>query len=268
MAADDIRSTEPTRYGAYVCLSVPPPARRRVAGAAVTQLADRLGLQNEFGPGDGHPPHAIAFLRRVRAIPADIADEKLYGAEAIVHIASATAGPVEEFRAELARLLGPEITLRILDGVVRPTKYTGNAIHNFAYAHRVHQQPGAVMPNAFLVPLRKTTDWWGKDWMERHTYFLPHYDELGRMLNQGHILAAATGITCLMRRTYYNLAEPAPEGAYDFISYFECENKDIPRFHEVCEALRDIAKNPEWKFVCEGPTWQGMRVATWAELFD
>jgi hypothetical protein len=68
------------------------------------------------------------------------------------------------------------VTLRILDGVVRPMTYTGNAMHNFAYAHRVLPQPGRVMPNAFIIPLSKTPTWWAKDWMERHTYFLPRYE--------------------------------------------------------------------------------------------
>jgi len=70
-----------------------------------------------------------------------------------------------------------------------------------------------------------------------------------------------------MRRTYKHATEPAPAGAYDFISYFECANEDVPVFHAVCAALRDPNKNPEWKFVREGPTWHGRRVATWAELF-
>jgi hypothetical protein len=267
MAAEDVTSTEVMRYGAYLCLGVPPELRRPAASAAVPRLADRLGLRNEFEPGDGHPPDAIAFLRRVAATPADIADDSLLGAQAIVHVASATAGLVREFCAELARLLGPGITPRVLDGVVRPTKYTGNAMHNFAYAHQLRQQPAVVTPNAFLVPITKTADWWGKDWMERHTYFLPRYDASGRMLNQGHVLAAAAGMDCLMRRTYWNAAEPAPAGAYDFITYFECADQDIARFHDVCAALRDLAKNPEWMFVREGPTWQGRRVASWAQLF-
>ena len=56
-------------------------------------------------------------------------------------------------------------------------------------------------------------------------------------------------------------------GAYDFLNYFECADADVPTFHEVCSSLRNVARNPEWAFVREGPTWQGQRVATWAELF-
>src|SRR6266700_686540 len=214
MRANDVRSPEVIRHGAYVCLSVPPGARRVVAGTAVPALADRLGLRNEFEPGDEHP-EAIAFLRRVSATPADIVDDELLRTDAVIHVASATAGPVALFCVELARLVGPVIEPRVLGWVVRPLSYTGNAMHNFAYAHRVVQQPAAVMPNAFLVPMSKTTGWWEKDWMERHTYFLPRYDDSGRMLNEGHTLAAAAGIACLMRRTYKNPAEPAPAGAYD-----------------------------------------------------
>jgi hypothetical protein len=103
--------------------------------------------------------------------------------------------------------------------------------------------------------------------MERHTYFLPRFDDTGRRLTEGHALAAAAGIPCLLRRTYRSPTEPAPEGTYDFVNYFECADADVPVFHQVCTALRDVARNPEWQFVREGPTWRGRRVATWAELF-
>src|SRR5262245_15992776 len=74
MRADDVRSTEFVRHGAYVCLRVPAGARPAVAAAGVPALADRLGLRNEFEPGDEERPDTIAFLRRVSATPADIAD--------------------------------------------------------------------------------------------------------------------------------------------------------------------------------------------------
>lgn len=104
--------------------------------------------------------------------------------------------------------------------------------------------------------------------MERHTYFLPRYDDAGKMQSQGHALAAAPGIACLLRRTYKSLAEPAADGDFDFIGYFECADADVPVFHDVCNALRDVARNPEWVFVREGPTWHGLRTATWTGLFS
>ena len=267
LRADDVRSKEPLRHGAYLCLAGDAEARRAMAAADIPGLAARFGLRNEFDPGDGHPEHAVAFIRRVGATSADIADDALLRTDAVIHVASSRAATVAEFTGEATRLLAPVAKPLVLGGVVRPMTYTGNAMHNFAYAHRVLQQPGPAMPNAFLVPMSKTAEWWQKDWMERHTYFLPRYDDNGRMVNEGHALASADGIACLMRRTYKHPVEPAPPGTYDFVTYFECADADVPTFHAVCAALRDVAKNPEWRFVREGPTWQGRRVATWAELF-
>jgi hypothetical protein len=163
---------------------------------------------------------------------------------------------VDEFRAALNGNYA-------LGGVVRPFLYTGALMFDFAYERRVLQQGGGAMPNAFLVPMRKTPQWWKKDWPERHTYFLPHYDESGAMRDAGHALAAAAGVPCLLRRTYKQESEPAPDDAYDFITYFECADGDVATFHEVCAALRATR---EWSYVQEGPTWHGRRVATWEEL--
>jgi hypothetical protein len=289
--ANDLRSDEPIRHGAYVCFRAPRAARE--LGPAVRALAERLGLRNEFEPGADHPRDAIAYLRRIEersesrgrgpagfaggewarplgieATPAAIADDELMHASAIVHVAAPTSGPVGELCTELGRLLGRDAAPRVLGGVVRPPSFTGAAMHNFAYGHRLVQQPGTTAPHAFLVPMSKTAAWWRKDWMERHTYFLPRYDDAGRMTHQGHALASAAGIAALMRRTYKHPAEPAPTGAYDFVTYFECADDAVPTFHEVCAALRDVARNPEWAFVREGPTWHGRRVAAWEELFD
>ena len=65
-----------------------------------------------------------------------------------------------------------------------------------------------------------------------------------------------------------NLGVHDVRSAYDFVNCFECADADIETFHEVCANLRDVTKNPEWRFVREGPTWHGRRVRHWAELFD
>jgi hypothetical protein len=268
MDRDEVLAGEIVGHGAYICLrasSHTDPAALRAA--PISALAERLGLRNEFAPGDTPPRESIAFLRRCDAARGEIADDGLLEAEAVVHVASSTPEPLDAFCREAARLLDPLARSRVLRGVVRPKNYTGAAMHNFAYARAVVQQPGTVMPNAFLVPLSKSAAWWAKDWMERHTYFLPRYDDQGRMTSEGHALAAAAGIPCLLRRTYRNEREPAPDAAYDFVTYFECADADIAAFHQVCANLRDVRKNPEWRFVREGPTWHGRRVAGWSDLF-
>src|SRR5215471_17048480 len=268
MLDNSVLPREILRHGAYVCLRLADGAdRRAVAAAAIPALAEKLGLVNEFDPPDGPPALSIAFLRRQGATAGGIADDGVALADAVVHVAAPTAQPVSDFCAEATRLLGSMAALRVIGGVVRPRTYTGAAMNNFAYAHQVVQQPGRTMPNAFLLPMNKTAAWWKKDWMERHTYFLPRYDDEGRMTSEGHALASAAGIPHMLRRTYKSPSSPAAEGAYDFVTYFECADAAVPMFHQVCASLRDVAKNPKCKFVREGPTWHGRRVATWPELF-
>jgi len=262
MTADNI-----LRHGAYICL------RWRADGRAartlpLEALAARLDLANEFAATSGHPDNAVSFLRRIDASAGTIEDAGLERADAVVHVASREASKPEAFCDEIVRLLEPIGECTVYRGVVRPTQYTGGAMNEFAYAHQRLQERGAAMPNAFLLPLKKSAAWWQKDWMERHTFFLPRYDGHGRMINDGHALAAAPGIRSLMRRTYQNRTMPAPGEEYDFVTYFECADADVGTFHAVRTALRNTSRNPEWAFVHEGPLWHGRRVESWADLFD
>jgi hypothetical protein len=264
MPSNDVLPTTVVRHGAYICVRQVGD-RQALADAPMEALARDLGFENEFD-ADGHPVEAFAFVRRVDATPGQIADDRLLLAQAIIHVSSPTAARVEQFCSEASRLAAVA-SFSVFQGVVRPPSYTGNAMHNFAYAEQRQQQPGHSMPHAFIVPMRKTAEWWEKSWMERHTYFLPRYDDAGRMLNEGHALAAAAGIPHLMRRTYKHPTSPAPDGAYDFLNYFECADEGVGTFFDACAALRDVRRNPEWRFVREGPTWRGRRVHAWTELF-
>jgi hypothetical protein len=269
MVSDEFLRGEILGHGAYLCLRQSDGGDgHRAAAAPIELLAERLGLRNEFEPGTAPPVESIAFLRRLGATPGNIPDDAVLQARGVVHVAAERPEVIAEFCAETARLLPPAVRVHVLHGVKRPRSYTGAAMNKWAYERQVVQQPGPAMPNAFLLPLSKTGEWWRKDWMERHTYFLPTYDEQGRMRTEGHALATEAGIACLLRRTYRSDTHPAPDGAYDFLTYFECGDRDVPTFHQVCAALRDVTRNPEWRFVREGPTWHGRRVASWKEMFS
>lgn len=267
MRADEVRSEQIFGYGAYVCIAVPPSERAALMKLPVGSMVERFGLVNEFEAGAAASPKRIAFLRRTDVTPRDISDGTLLNADVLVHIGSDCFSIIEEFFGELGRVVGLNVETTMLHGVAKSRTYTSNSIHDFAFAHQVLQQPGRIMPNAILVPMSKTQEWWEKNWMERHTYFLPRYDDAGRMMNEGHVLAAAAGVQCLFRKTFKHPICPAPAGEYDFISYFECTDEDLPTFQKVCDALRDVTRNPEWAFVREGPMWQGKRVASWPDLF-
>src|SRR5262245_22672372 len=113
MHANDVSPTGPRRHGAYLCLTLPAAVRARLADLPVSALAARLGLRNEFDPAAAAADGSLAFLRRVAVQPGTVADDGLAGADAIVHVASATPGPVQELGRALAGLLGPAGGLRI-----------------------------------------------------------------------------------------------------------------------------------------------------------
>jgi len=69
-------------------------------------------------------------------------------------------------------------------------------------------------------------------------------------------------VTCIIR---YQI-DPFQRDA--FAEYARNWAQIIPIFHSVCAALRDVARNPEWRFVAEGPTWHGWRVKSWRQLFE
>jgi len=268
MTGDEFLASEILGYGAYLCIRPSDASAARRAGAGLASTAERLGLRNEWAATAPAERESFAFVRRARVIPADIVDAGIAEAQALIHLCSKTAATVDAVCHEATRALAAAAQVKVLRGVIRPRNYTGAAMNNWAYARQVVQRPGPAMPNAFFVPMSKTAEWWRKDWMERHTYFLPRYDDAGRMINEGHALATEAGIAHLLRRTYRSEQQPPPAGQYDFLTYFECADEGVPIFHQVCAALRDLKRNPEWRFVQEGPTWQGRRVASWEALFD
>jgi hypothetical protein len=264
--SNDVLPTTVLRHGAYMCFQ-PTDRGSGLAQAPIDALAARMGFANEFHTSGGHPEEAVAFVRQIDVTPGHIADDALCHAALVVHVASPAAQRIDRVCEQALQLTKAAANVRVLRGVVRPTSFTGGAMQNFAYQSQRQQESGGAMPNAFIVPTSRTPQWWTKNWMERHTYFLPRYDDLGRMLSEGHALVAAFAIPHLMRRTYKHITVPAPAGEYDFLNYFECADDRVPMFHEVCAALRDVARNPEWQFMREGPTWRGRRVASWSDLF-
>src|SRR6516165_12357828 len=212
MANDEFLASEILGYGAYLCVGASDDNGLRSAGAGrVASLAERLGLRNEFDVPTAPSRESFALLTRKSATAADIKDPEVLDARVMIHVSASRTETVNSFCEEVSKLLAPVAHVKVLHGLSRPRNYTGAAMNNWAYARQVVQQPGPAMPNAFFVPLSKTPEWWRKDWMERHTYFLPRYDDAGAMRNQGHALAAAEGIACLLRRTYKSIAEPAAD---------------------------------------------------------
>ena len=159
MANDEFLATEILGYGAYVCVGTSNDGAVRSAGAGrIASLAERLGLRNEFDPSAAPSRESFALLTRKDATTADIGDPDVLEARGMIHVSSSRAETVNEFCAEVSRLLASVARVKVLRGLSRPRNYTGAAMNNWAYARQVVQQPGPSMPNAFFVPLSKTPD--------------------------------------------------------------------------------------------------------------
>src|SRR5215831_382348 len=81
MLDNSVLAADVIRHGAYVCLRPAGGADgRMLAAAGIPALAEKLGLENEFD----RPAAAtsIAFVRRIGATPAYIADDGLLHADA------------------------------------------------------------------------------------------------------------------------------------------------------------------------------------------
>ncbi len=220
------------------------------------------GFVNEFEADGGRdaPPHeTIQFL---------VNDDGhgrpgLAGARYALQISSKYRPRLQEAEAELRRRLSGNATIESLNGAVRMPQYTSAEMHAYAFKHASPRGSGRIQRNVFIIPIRKTPEWWEKNALDRHAYFYPHADAATGIRVKGHARAAEAGITTIYRRLYYNPDGHGREDEFDFISYFECADQHVETFNQVCRALRDERQNPEWRFVIEGPEWRGKRVLKW-----
>jgi chlorite dismutase len=233
-------------------------ARLRSAGSVVAR-----GFFNDYdadGTRDQQPQETVQFL---------IADGSAYPDSIIAaagHVVQVTAKYRPRLQAvehELRRRLGDLAEILSIEGCERPSHYSSPEMREFATRRAPVRRPARQSGHALILPLSKTDAWWAMPPLARQTYFYPHVDRDSGCEVPGHATAAEEGITTLFRRLYHNPDGYQRPGEYDFIACFECEERHLEAFARVHEALRDTTRNPEWRFVREGPLWKGRRVLKW-----
>jgi hypothetical protein len=233
-------------------------ARLRMAGGVAAR-----GFFNDFdaeGSRDAAPHETIQFLV---SDGEGTGDSAIAAARYVVQVTGKYRPRLQEVDAELRRRLGDLAGVLSIEGAERPLRYTSRELHEFAYRDAAVRRPGRVAPHALLLPLNKTAGWWAQPVLERHAYFYPHVDLDTGCAVGGHARAAEEGIGTLSRRLYHNPDGYERPGEYDFLACFECEPQHLETFHRVHRALRDTVRNPEWRYVREGPLWTGRRVLKW-----
>ena len=98
-------------------------------------------------------------------------------------------------------------------------------------------------PIAVLIPIAKSEAWWAQPHDRRQAHFRPHPE--GRL--PGHTAIGAAYAARIFRRLYH--ARYLPGSDWDFITYFEMEERHVPDFRALLAELRDPDRNPEWTFV-------------------
>ena len=233
-------------------------ARVREAGACIAR-----GFFNDFH-ANGTPAtqsnETIQFL--VASTPRRCHDG-LLSAGYVAHLTTRYRPRLDEVQAELVRRLENVAAVRAIDGALQPPRYTRAALHEYAYKAAAQRQSGPATANVIIIPMSKTPAWWAMNTLERHTYFYPHADPQTGAPVSGHAKAAELGIQTIYRRLYHNPDGYQQPDQYDFVTYFECADQHLPTFDKVRQALRDERRNPEWRFVIEGPEWRGRRVLRW-----
>jgi hypothetical protein len=230
----------------------------RNAGANISR-----GFFNDYdadGTRDVQPQETIQFLAADAPSPGRLG---IGAARYVAHLSANYRPRLEEAVADLERRITGAADMIILDGAERTARYSSAEMHKFAYKPALSRQSGRVARNAVIVPMNKTAAWWEKSALERHSYFYPHREDPTGSPVKGHAKAAEAGITKVFRRLYHNPDGYQRPNEFDFVTYFECTDENLPMFDHICRALRDERQNPEWKYVLEGPEWRGKRVLRW-----
>jgi hypothetical protein len=265
-------TTKVIGYGRLLFLHLDAPTGGAIAADIETLSAS---LDNAHAVDGAPTPEASRKGRYqyLRAEPSrgrelDLADTGICGASALVRLEGSALEPLLDYEKSLRALVearGGAMHTRA--GIQKELSYTSHAMAEFAYAHAFGPKSGRACPFGVVTPQDKTAEWWAMDWMRRESFFLPRYDENGRMLTKGHALASAGGIPCITRRLLHNADGYGQPGGYDFIGYFEFAERDAGTFRDVMAGLRDRAENPEWVYVREGPEWWGWRVERAAQMW-
>jgi len=228
-------------------------AKLRTASGIVAR-----GFFNDFEAEGGRdtPPHeTIQFLVRADQPSAT-------GAPYALQACSKYRPRLKDTEVELQRRVGDIAEVTSMEGAARNPQYTSAEMHAYAYKSAMARGSGRVQRNVIIIPMSKSKEWWDKAALERQTYFYPHADRSGTHV-KGHARAAEPGISTIYRKLYYNPDGHSRENEWDFVTYFECADEHLATFDQICQALRDVRQNPEWRFVTEGPEWRGRRVLRW-----
>lgn len=238
--------------------------RQRLRGVGDQLARAFFNVFDVEGGGADAPPHEMIQFLSINGYGLDAsASTDLPVATHVAQVTSKYRPSLDDAEKELRRRVGELAQVSTLTGAVRVPRYTSVDMYAWAYAQAKNRSSGRTVPNAIILPVRKTADWWALPAMERHQYFYPHHDHRSGRDVAGHAELGRAAAPRVFRRLFYNPDGEGRDREWDFIAYFECADEDLALFDETLAAMRDVDRNPEWRFVEEGPIWRGKRQLRW-----
>jgi hypothetical protein len=129
-----------------------------------------------------------------------------------------------------------------LRGVVQHLHYTPRSERTELEKISRFESDSSSETTAVLIPIGKSAEWWKLSQDERQVLFQK------TLRHEGHHGIGRKYADRIFRRLYHSRYVD-PTAPYDFLTYFEFEEMDVPYFRKLISELRDIKNNPEWLYV-------------------
>jgi hypothetical protein len=144
-----------------------------------------------------------------------------------------------ETRAKLP-VTGEKAARLLLQGVPQHLEYMTRAQRDKLSSRP--EFPPSKDTVAVVIPIRKSDAWWALAHDERGVHFQQTEGK------KGHT-AIGTSYVDRIHRKLYHTRYAVETRDHDFITYFEFNRAHTDDFKRLLAALRDTARNPEWKYV-------------------
>jgi len=138
---------------------------------------------------------------------------------------------------------GPNnVAVKQFYGVAQPSHYTSNQHRELLDRISLPELTASENTIGVLIPIHKSEKWWRLAQNQRQAYF----DKTESW--EGHTAIGLKFADRIFRRLYHS-RYLGMQLDYDFLTYFEFEEKYQRDFRALLSQLRDTKLNPEWKFV-------------------
>jgi len=234
-----------------------PAGARSSAAKQLGSIGENFG--NDFNPEKGR----VESIQDYTAVSYSLDRKPItMSPAALIRVESMRRDNVENYLTQLREILGVFFTIESRFAVTRQLNYTDAETLKQLKDNAPKRGKGTEQPNAVVFPLSKIPEWWALTQEKRQQYFFKDPERFGKE-QMGHNEIGFLYIRQIFRKLYHSRFDD-PGG--DFITYFEFSDDNLEAFNSLLEGLRNVEKNPEWKFVAEGPLFSGKRVSTPADM--